>query len=327
MMRKNLTMVAVTVLTAVLATTEVRAQLIIDSPRASGDQLIFVYDTTGSRVPFFAVTNLANEPVTVETQFYMGPLNVRITSEARTIPANGNLPIIDPTDATRFPGVAGTAGLLVVTTVVDTVDTRPVVPPSPPGDVGGGPLYGGFTLANLDLNAAFGNNPVARIAVGENGLRAAPGTLVGGNVIYQLITPDVLTLPFYFNPMQLSPVANDGNRLILAAFADEYREFASFRIRPVTPTITLDYRFTDTAGVVLVDTMTYVGASDPVAVNGVTFTNLQALAGTAALTGQGKAVFISSVAPAANVNIFGIFSQAVGTFAVGQMLVGGTEVR
>lgn len=87
---------------------------------------------------FFAVTNLANEPIVVETAFYMGTLNVRIMSEVRTIPGHGNLPIIDPTDATRFPGVAGTAGLVVVTPVVNTVDIRPVVPPSPPGDVTGG---------------------------------------------------------------------------------------------------------------------------------------------------------------------------------------------
>lgn len=147
--------------------------------------------------------------------------------------------------------------------------------------------------------------------------------------MFQRITPDVLTLPFYFNPTTLSPVANDGNRLILAAFADDYR-FGEFRVAPVVPPTTLQYRITDATGTVLVDSTTDVVETDPIVVNGVIFTNLQALAGTASLTGQGKVVFTSSVAPmgpAANVNIFGIFSQAVGTFAASQILLGGTEVR
>jgi hypothetical protein len=307
---------------AMLAAAPGRAQSIIPTPGNSGDQLIFFYDARTNRVPFLAVSNFAEQAVVVETVFYGQNLNV-ITTEVATIPARGALPTIDPTDTARFPGVNGNAGLVVVTAVQSMGDTTPVVPPAPSDDTSAGPLFGGFTLANLGLNAGFGQNPFARIAVDQNGQRAAAGSVVDGVATrYQNIAPDVLTVPFYFNPQNLADPALDGNRIILGTFADTYNA-GNFRIGAPAPAISFDYIMENSAGAVLVDTSNNVQVVDPISVAGVHFNDLQSLAGPLTLTGPGKVTFITTGAVPAGDNLFGLVSQAVGTFSVGQRMPGG----
>ncbi len=43
------------------------AQTTILTPGTSSDQLLFVYDARGNRVPFIAVTNFASDPIVVVT--------------------------------------------------------------------------------------------------------------------------------------------------------------------------------------------------------------------------------------------------------------------
>lgn len=319
--------IAAAVLLLPSAAPAARAQTTVLTPGASGDQLIFLYDATGNRTPFIAVSNFAPAPVIVETAFYGGASLGFITREVATIPARGNLPVIDPGDAARFPGVKGTAGLVVVTPIVSATDPRPIVPPAPSLDPAAGSLFGGFTLANLDLGAAFGQNPLARLAVDASGARASAGSLVDGvSVQFQRFAPDVLTVPFYFNPTTLSDPAKDGNRILLAAFTDTYSN-TGFRIAPTTPGFSFDYVMEDSSGTTLVNTFSDVGRTDPIAVDGVLFTNLQTLAGSVPLTTQGKVAFVASTSPIpSTVNVFGLVSQAVGPFAVGQILPGGNSV-
>ena len=133
--------------------------------------------------------------------------------------------MIDPS-AFGGGGAAGTAGLAVVTPVVSSDDLTPVVPSQP--------IVGGFTFANLQLSSGFGQNPFARSAVGAgSGAPAAPGTQVDGvSVVYERFDPGILNIPVYFDPATLAPPANDGNRILIAAFADRYD--GAFSIAPVS---------------------------------------------------------------------------------------------
>ena len=89
-----------------------------------------------------------------------------------TLPGGGNV-VIDPTSSSIAGGaVNGNAGLAVVTPITSATDAHPIVPPEP--------LTGGYTLANLQLTAAFGENPYGRLAVGGNGQRATAGAAVDG---------------------------------------------------------------------------------------------------------------------------------------------------
>ena len=316
-------------LLALLAAPPLHAQTIIETPGTSGDQLIFFYDAREGRVPFIAVGSFADTAVVVETAIYnrVGSAGTGglafLTSEVATIPARGALPTIDPTDAIRFPGMNGTAGLVVVTAVVAEGDTRPVVSPTPGGDPAAGSLFGGFTLANLNLNSGFGQNPFARVAVDGAGQRAAPGTVVDGTVVrYQTFAPDVLAVPFYFNPKNLGPPENDGNRIILGAFADVYGA-DNFRIGSLGAAMQFDYIMEDAAGVTLVDTDQDIQVVNPVPVNGVHFDNLENLAGPLTLSGPGKVTFVTVNPVPAVTNLFGIVSQSVGTFSIGQRMPGG----
>src|SRR5262249_12487240 len=131
--------------------------------------------------------------------------------------ARGNR-VYDPT--VLAPGVRG---LIVATPVAGPDDHRPVVPPAP--------LLGNYTLANLELGSAFGGNALARRAVSGD-VPAPPGSIVDGVATgYQLIDPAQLAIPVYYDPGTLGPPEFDGNRLLLAAFIDQY-EGGQFSITP-----------------------------------------------------------------------------------------------
>jgi hypothetical protein len=125
-------------------------------------------------------------------------------------------------------------------------------------------------------------------------------------VSYERIAPGILVLPAYFNPQQLESPDRDGNRVILATFADQYG--SPFAV--VGRSDSADARFFDASGVPIVSTT--------VTVNGVLLSNLQEIAGGAGvLNGSGKVFFDVD---AGDGNYFGLFSQSLGTFASGQRL-------
>lgn len=273
------------------------AQATIGTPAASGDQLLFFFDARTGRVPFLTVSNPSDAAVEIEVAFYPSSLASRLGTAAFTLPPAGNV-VIDPTAASVAGGaVNGNAGLAVVTPV-NAGTTQAVVPPQP--------LTGSFTLANTTLSAAFGESALGRLAVGGSGARAAAGSAVNGSQVrYQRFAPEVLMVPVHFNPQTLAPAAQDGNRVVLAAFADQYG--ASFELAPAS----------DDAPVVFFDSNGFEVAGGSAAIDGVLLTDLQALAGASVLSRSGK-VFID-VTPG-NGNVFGVFSQSLGTFASGQRL-------
>jgi hypothetical protein len=109
----------------------------------------------------------------------------------------------------------------------------------------------------------------------------------------------------YFNPNTLGAPENDGNRVILAEFNDQYG--ARFDVAPLTDSPTAAF-FTN-GGQQL--------TSQTLSVTGVLLSNLQEVSGGATFSSSGK-VFLS-VTPGGG-NAFGIFSQSQGTFASGQRM-------
>jgi hypothetical protein len=277
---------------------EAHAQTTIAVPGTSGDQLIFFYDARTGRVPFLSVANPGGTPVVIEVAFYPQDLQSRLGEAVFTLAGGGNV-VIDPTQSSVAGGVAsGNAGLAVVTPIASATDSHAIVPPVP--------LTGGYTLANQTLEAAFGENPYGRLAVTNNGSRATAGAQVDGNAVkYQRFTPSVLMVPVYYNPQTLAPPADDGNRVIVAAFTDSYG--AQFDIGPAS----------DTPPATFCNAGGFEVATGAPEVNGVLLTDLQAIAGAATLSGSGK-LFLD--VNAGNGNEFGIYSQSLGTFAAGQRM-------
>jgi hypothetical protein len=269
----------------------------IGVPDVSGDQLLFVYDARTSRVPFLTVANPSDDTVFIDVAFYSQTLGERLGGGVIELGSAANR-VIDPTS--DFGGVAnGNAGLAVFTPVVSASDLTPVVP--------GEPIVGGFTLANTQLGSGFGENPFGRVAVTGSGARAAAGATVDGSTVsYERIAPEILVVPVYFNPQTLAPPDNDGNRVVLVTFDDQYG--TPFEV--LGRSDSANARFFDGSGFPVADTT--------VTVDGVLLSNLQAIAGGAeVLNSSGKVFF--DVDPGDG-NYFGLFSQSLGTFASGQRL-------
>lgn len=269
----------------------------IGVPDVVGDQLLFIYDARESRVTFLSVSNPSSESVTVNVVLYSQDLSEELVGQTVTLAGASNV-VIDPTQF-GGGGANGAAGLAVVTPVASGQDLTPYVPPQP--------IMGGFTLANVNLMSGFGQNPFGRFAVTENGDAASPGDQVdGATVRYQRFDPGVLTVPVYYNPTDLGPPEDDGNRIFLVAFVDSYDgEFGVSQLRTDAAA-----SFFDANGVLIAENTTEV--------SGVLFSDLEAMAGGFDIGGSSGKVFFEVDAGAGNV--FGLFSQSLSTFAAGQRL-------
>lgn len=280
-------------------------QFTITTPRTYGDQLFFFYDARADRVPFLTVSNLADTPIEVAIDYYSQDLKKRLARQPATLSAMGHI-IVDPN---QVIGVRGTAGLAVVTPVAGT-PAVPVVPPAQVDTPGVPPLFGSFTLANTKLGAGFGQNPFARIAEGPSGRPAAGTPIDGTNAFYELIAPSRLVVPSYFDLAQLAPASADGNRVLLASFEDDYTG-GGWDLVPV-PAV-MDATFLDASGKSVASTI--------MSVDGVRLDDLQSIAGTTTLEGSGKLLLTVLPQPIPT-NLFGLFSQTLGTFSIGQRMPG-----
>ena len=270
----------------------------LGQPDVTGDQLIFLYDARQGRVPFLNVSNPSDADVIIQVLLYNADLSAVVEGSTLTLGGATNL-VIDPTSF-GGGGANGQAGLAIITPVTAADNLQPIVPPQP--------LTGGFTLANSALMSGFGQNPFGRRAVNGSGAMQAPGTPVdGASVFYERFAPDVLMVPAYFNPSQLGPPENDGNRVLLAAFMDNYAP-SGFGVSAMSTSAAAS--FFSNAGVRI--------ATNSNDFTGVLLSNLQAVAGGANIDGQSGKVFLQ-VTPG-NGNIFGLYSQSIGTFAAAQRM-------
>ncbi len=291
----------------VLSPSLAAAQYFATTPATYGDQLFFFFDARGDRVPFLTVSNLAGVSVDVQIAYFPRDMQHVLAVDSLTLPAMGHR-IIDPN---LISSVKGNAGLVVVTPVGGD-PLRAVVPPSQPGSPGLSPLFGSFTLANTKLGAGFGQNPFARIAVDVSGNRAIDGSAIDGvDVAYQTFGADMLVVPSYFDPASLSPASEDGNRILLAAFVDEYTG-GRWNMGPLQ--VSMDALFNGLDGSLITRTV--------VDMEGVLMDHLQSFAGDTTLSGSGKLrLWLFQILPSGG-NFFGLFSQALGTFSIGQRMPG-----
>jgi hypothetical protein len=261
------------------------------------------YDARASRVPFISIANPAGEAVVVRADFYNSDLTVIIASQTITLEGGANV-VLDPT--TLNGGVVnGNVGLAVITPTRSETDLQPVVPPAP--------LMGNWTLANLDLASAFGENVFGRFAMRQSGERASAGSTVDGNSIrYQRIDPPVVVIPAHYNPQDLGAVEFDGNRVVLAVFRERYD--AGFQLVPHFER--LHASFVDRFGVLV--------AERSVEVYGLLTSDLVSLAGVQ-LRSSGK-VFFERLDRDSGGNTFGVFSQSLGTFGAGGRMIAVGEV-
>lgn len=272
-------------------------------PGVSGDQLIYLYDARADRVTFLNVANPSSDWIFLDVALYSQDLTQELAGQTISVGPASNT-VIDPTSFAGG-GADGAAGLAVVTPVESMESSVPVVPPQP--------IVGGFTLANLNLMSGFGQNPFARFAVDESGSAASPGATVDGvSLAYQRFDPGILVVPVYFNPADLGPPENDGNRVLLAAFADDYD--GAYGLSPVSTSAVASYF--NATGLLIAENTTPV--------NGVLLSDLQALAGESNIDGSSGKAFYEIDAQGGNV--FGLFSQSLGTFAAGQRLPAVAEV-
>ncbi len=269
----------------------------IGTPGVSGDQLLFIYDAREDRVSFLNVANPSSETIFVDVALYSQDLTEELAGQTISLGPASNT-VIDPTSF-GGGGANGAAGLATVTPVLGAENLTPVVPPQP--------IVGGFTLANLDLMSGFGQNPFARFAVDGSGDPVSAGTEVdGASVAYQRFDPGILMIPVYFNPADLAPPENDGNRVLLVAFGDDYD--GAYGLSPVSTSAAGS--FFNASGLLI--------AENTVPLTGVLLSDLQSMAGESSLDGSsGKAFFEID---ANGGNVFGLFSQSIGTFAAGQRM-------
>lgn len=273
------------------------AQTSIGMPQATGDQLFFFYDARDDRAPFLTVANPSDEIVLVEVVFYGSSLQ-ELDREDRRIPPAGNV-VIDP-KSDEHAEVRGEAGIAVVTPLSGATARRAIVPSAP--------LAGSYSLADTTLRSAFGGTAFARRAVDSSGNPAEPGTLVDGtSARYQRFAPTALLVPTYFNPQNLGDGGQEGNRLVLVAFEDDYGPPFAVRARDLP-----------------VELVLCRGDGQEVAraardFDGILSTSLGQIAGEAPLDSSGK-VFVSGLEPDDQISFFGIFSQGLDVFAMGHAL-------
>ncbi len=127
-----------------------------------------------------------------------------------------------------------------------------------------------------------------------------------------------MTLPVYFNPATLAPPDQDGNRLFFAAFQDQYNA-------PVGPNGAGRFHVVPVAVNALAS---FFGSNDgqligtvPATVSGVRFDTLQGLSNGLPLTSSGRLEIVYPGRSGGSQNFFGMASQSLGTFAVGQPFV------
>ncbi len=299
-------------------------------PGTDGDQLVYFYDARPDHTTFLTIANTATTAsVILELVYYSGSLDSRIAETTLTLPGGGAT-VVDPSDPARggAAAVSGNAGLLVVTPITSETDHTPVVPPRP--------LVGGFSIVNTVLGAGFGDNPFGRLALtgapgAANAPRANPGDPVDGvNASYQSIQPRTtepsITLPAYLNPNTLGKPptlgtgTDDGNRILLAAFRDQYAaavgpgNAARFNLTPITVNATVSF-FASSNGQKFVNTRAF-------SVSAVKLTTLQEMAGPGATFSSSGRLEVTVPAFGQNVDsFFGTSGQSLGTFAFGQRLI------
>ena len=286
----------------------------ISRPDAKGDQVIFYYDARAGFTTFINLNNAELGAQTVQVLFY-GPGFSEPFVHNVTVPGNG-MTIIDvgalksgppPT----LPAQFGVAIATVINDAGKTVVSRV--------------LSGNFTVANLQVNSAWGAPGAARTAIfsGElaqhhasarTGVEAISSTpdigdvIDGSTVILPPIQPLNAYLSAYYNPDTLAPASQGGNQLIFISFEDVAGETYS------ATSASTDWAVDATTGAGVA-----IGAEGSFLVNGVAVSDIVSVVGAGAAGSSGWITF-NATTSGAPLNRFVYFTETLGTFATGYLL-------
>jgi hypothetical protein len=285
----------------------------ISRPDAKGDQVIFYYDARATFTTFINLNNGAPGDETVQVLFY-GPGFSEPFVRTVTVPGNG-MTIIDvgALKSGTPPTLPAQFGVAIATAI--NGEGKTVVSRS---------LSGNFTVANLQVQSAWGASGAARTAIfsgalaehhtsprlGVEAISSTPNigdVIDGSTVILPPIQPLNAYLAAYYNPDTLAPADQGGNQLIFVSFEDVAGQTYS------ATSISTNWN---------VDATTGAGVAIPEAsflVNGVAVSDVVSVVGAGA---SGASGWITFNAPASGdpVSRFVYFTETLGTFATGYLL-------
>jgi len=282
----------------------------INRPDAKGDQVIFYYDARATFTTFISLNNDSDTAATVQVLFY-GPGLSEPFVHTVALPAGGTSIIdVGALKSVPPPALPAQFGVAIATAINEagkTIVTRS--------------LSGNFTVANLQVQSAWGAAGAARTAVfsGElltshhervEAISSSPdlGDVIDGStVVLPPIQPLNAYLSAYYNPDTLAPAAQGGNQLIFISFEDVAGE-----------TYSAVSSSTDWA----VDARVASGVGIPEGsflVNGVAVSDVVSVVGAGA-SGSSGSISFNATTSGAPLNRFIYFTETLGTFATGYLL-------
>ncbi len=277
----------------------------IDRPDANGDQLVFYYD---ARANFTTFINLHNEflDLDVVVQFYRSTFSSPLFTRTFSIPGGGSRVIDVGALRTAEPALSEDVGVAIATAV--NAEGKAIVTRA---------LSGNFTVANLQVNSAWGASAAARSAVeaapppalSDGSSLPAIGTVIDGTtVVLPPIQPTNAHLALYYDPTSLAPAGLGGNQLIFVSFEDVPGEIYTAQSAPTTWAVN-----------VVRSDGSPIGPVDAFVASGVTVTDLASVAGPG-VNGSSGSMSFNALPTSSFVTRFVFFTETLGTFATGYLL-------
>jgi hypothetical protein len=282
----------------------------IDRPDGKGDQVIFYYDARANFTTFVNLNNDGGADLTVQILFY-GPGFSEPFIDTITLPAGGTSVIdvgaLKSATPAALPAQFGVAIATAVNEAGKTVVSRA--------------LSGNFTVANLQVQSAWGASGAARSAIFGAALSsrhssADPiilgpdlGAVIDGSaVLLTPIQPLNAHLSAYYNPETVAPASLGGNQLIFVSFEDVAGDTYS------ATSASTDWAVDAKAG-----SGTPIGPTGSFLVNGVAVSDVVSVVGAGANGASGSIQF-NATTSGLPLNRFVFFTETLGTFATGYLL-------
>jgi hypothetical protein len=279
----------------------------IERPDGKGDQVIFYYDARPNFTTFINLHNDGLSDLTVQILFY-GPTfsspfvrTVALGSGGTTIIDVGALTTATPT---ALPAQFGVAIATAINEAGKSIVTRA--------------LSGNFTVANLQVQSAWGAPGAARSAIfGPLALTEAIlmpsipalGTVIDATgVLLPAVQPTSAHLAVYYNPETLEPAGLGGNQLVFITFEDVLSD--TYAAQSAVTEWEVDATRSDGS---------VIGPVGSFLASGVTVSDVVSVVGAGANGSSGSMSFFASASPAAR-SRFIFFTETLGTFATGYLL-------
>ncbi len=282
----------------------------IDRPEGKGDQVIFYYDARPEFTTFVNLHNDSGSDLTVQILFY-GPGFSEPFVHTITL-AGGGTSIIDIADLkSTVPALPAQFGVAIATAINGAGKT-----------IVSRALSGSFTVANLQVQSAWGAFGAARAAIfslsgpllsapGAEAISASPdlGAVIDGTtVLLEPIQPLNAHLAVYYNPETLPAASLGGNQLIFISFVDVAGD--TYSAESSSTNWSVDAKRSNGSA---------IGSTGSFAVNGVAVSDIVSVVGAGANGSSGSISFNATTSGLA-LNRFIFFTETLGTFATGYLL-------